>query len=60
MIPEAMINLAGTAVAAFLTVCVFSYLLGNNFLYRMALHILIGAGIAYAVVVALSTLYTHV
>ncbi len=61
MIPsDAMINLAGTVVAAFLTVCVFSYLLGNNFLYRLALHILIGAGIAYAVVVALSTLYTHV
>ena len=55
-----MINLAGTAVAAFLTLCVFSYLLGNNFLYRMALHILIGAGVAYAVVVALSTLYTRV
>jgi len=59
-ISDAMINLAGTAVAAFLTLCVFSYLLGNNFLYRLALHILIGAGIAYAVVVALSTLYTHV
>jgi len=59
-VPEAMINLAGMAVAAFLTLCVFSYLLGNNFLYRLALHILIGAGIAYAVVVALSTLYTHV
>ncbi len=59
-ISDAMIDLAGTAVAAFLTLCVFSYLLGNNFLYRLALHILIGAGIAYAVVVALSTLYVHV
>ena len=59
-ISDAMINLAGTAVAAFLTLCVFSYLLGRNFLYRLALHILIGAGIAYAVVVALSTLYSRV
>jgi len=39
---------------------VFSYLLGIRVLYRLALHILIGAGIAYAVVVALSTLYTRV
>jgi hypothetical protein len=59
-IPEAMINLIGTIVATVLTLCVFSYLLGIRVLYRLALHMLIGAGIAYAVVVALSTLYTHV
>jgi hypothetical protein len=59
-VPEAMINLIGTIVATVLTLCVFSYLLGIRVLYRLALHILIGAGVAYAVVVALSTLYAHV
>ncbi len=53
-------TLVGTAVAAVLTVFVFSYLLGDlpgvgdlfKFLYRLALHILVGAGVAYALLVA--------
>jgi hypothetical protein len=59
-VPDAMINLIGTIIATVLTLCVFSYLLGIRVLYRLALHVLIGAGVAYAVVVALSTLYTRV
>jgi hypothetical protein len=58
-ISAAMVSLIGTIIATVLTLSVFSYLLGIRVLYRLALHILIGAGIAYAVVVALSTLYTH-
>jgi len=59
-IPAATVNLIGTVIAAVLTLCVFSYLLGIRALYRLALHILIGAGVAYAVIVALSTLYSRV
>jgi hypothetical protein len=58
-IPAATVNLIGTVIATVLTLCVFSYLLGIRALYRLALHILIGAGVAYALVVALSTLYVR-
>ena len=54
------LSLIGTAVAAVLTFFVFSYLLSDlpgvgdlfQFFYRLALHILIGAGVAYALLVA--------
>ena len=53
-------TLVGTAIAAVLTVSIFSYLLGDlpgvgglfKFFYRLALHILVGAGVAYALLVA--------
>jgi hypothetical protein len=62
-------NLIGTAVAAVLTFFVFSYLLGDlpavgdvfKFFYRLALHILVGAGVAYALLVAVwGVLYPYV
>ncbi len=37
-------------VGAALTVIVLSYLIGDNFLFRIATHVLIGAGAAYAAV----------
>jgi len=43
---------AGVWIAAILTVMVYSYLLGDNPLYRLAEHLLVGSAIAYAVVVA--------
>jgi hypothetical protein len=54
------VDLIGTAVAALLTFFVFSYLLGDlpgigplfKFFYRLAMHVLIGAGVAYALAVA--------
>ncbi len=50
--PE-LIDLAATVVAAFLTLCIFSYLLGGDFfLYRLAVAILVGGGAAYVLVVA--------
>ena len=63
MIPSVVgvdFNLVGTAVAAVLTFFVFCYLLGDlpgvgdlfKFFYRLALHILVGAGVAYALLVA--------
>ena len=47
-----LLELAGTLVAVVLTLCVFSYLLGDNVLYRLAEHIFVGVAVGYAVVVA--------
>lgn len=43
----------GILMAALLTIMVYSYLLGDNPLYRLAVHIFIGSSIAYAVVVVI-------
>ncbi len=59
MIPP--IDVITTTVAALLTLFVFGYLLGDlpglgalfKFLYRLAMHVLIGAGVAYAFAVAM-------
>lgn len=42
----------GVWIAAILTIMVYSYLLGDNPLYRLAEHLLVGSAVAYAVVVA--------
>ncbi len=42
----------GQWVALFLTLVVFSYLIKDNFLYRLAIHILIGVTAGYALLVA--------
>jgi hypothetical protein len=42
---------AGIWVAVILTLFVFSYLLGDNVLYRLAEHIFVGVAVGYAVVV---------
>jgi hypothetical protein len=47
-----LLDTAGTVVAVVLTLCVFSYLLGDNVLYRLAEHIFVGVAVGYAVVVA--------
>lgn len=45
-------DLSGMIVGLFLTLCIFSYLLGDNALFRLAIHIFIGVVAAYTVVVA--------
>jgi hypothetical protein len=40
-------------MAALLTIMVYSYLLGDNPLYRLAEHVFIGSSVAYAVVVVI-------
>jgi hypothetical protein len=45
-------DLAGTWVAVILTLFVFSFLLGDNVLYRLAEHIFVGVAVGYATVVA--------
>jgi len=42
----------GISVAAILTLVVYSYLLGDNLLFRMAEHLFVGVAVAYAAVVA--------
>jgi hypothetical protein len=50
-----LLELAGTVVAAVLTLFVFSYLLGDNILYRLAEHIFVGVAVGYALVVVFHT-----
>ncbi len=51
MTPE----LAGSSVAFLLTVVVFSYLLGDNPLYRLVLHVFVGVSAGYAATVAIQS-----
>lgn len=50
-----LLELASTLVAAVLTLFVFSYLVGDNVLYRLAEHIFVGVSVGYAFVVAFHT-----
>ena len=43
-----ILELIGMAIGTVLTILIFSYLLGNNPLYRLALHIFLGALTGYA------------
>ena len=54
MTPE-LFDRVATIAGAVLTIMVFSYLLGDNFLYRIAISIFIGAAAAYTLIVALES-----
>jgi hypothetical protein len=47
-----LLDIIGLVVGLILTLFVFSYLLGDNPLYRIAVHLLVGVTAAYAAVVA--------
>ncbi len=47
-------------LGAVLTLLIFSYLLGDNPLYRLALHIFVGASVAYVCVVAIDSVILQV
>ena len=47
-----VIDSLDTVVAVLLTLFVFSFLLGDNALYRLAEHLFVGVAIGYAVVIA--------
>lgn len=50
----------GVILGAILTLFILSYLIGDNFLYRLATHILIGAGAAYITVTVIKdVLWLH-
>jgi hypothetical protein len=53
----AYLDLIGMAVGALLTVLVFSYLLGDNFLYRLALHVFLGALVGYVFGIIISEVW---
>ena len=46
-----LLDIGGTLVAAILTLFVFSYLLGDNVLYRLAEHLFVGVAVGYGMVV---------
>jgi hypothetical protein len=48
-------QLPWTILGAVLTLMIFSYLLGDNPLFRLALHIFVGASVAYVLIVALQS-----
>jgi hypothetical protein len=50
-----LLEITGTLIAAILTLFVFSYLLGDNVLFRFAEHLFVGVAVGYAVVVAFHT-----
>ncbi len=49
------IQLIATYAAAVLTVIIFSYLLGDNFLYRIGVHLLVGSAAGYSLIVAVES-----
>jgi hypothetical protein len=60
MDPTSVASLADTAglwVAVILTLFVFSYLLGDNVLYRLAEHLFVGVAVGYAAVVAFHSVF---
>jgi len=48
-----MMSLIGTWVAAFLTLCVFSFLYRDNPFYKIAEHLVVGVSVGYGVVIGL-------
>lgn len=46
-----MIETIGIFAGLFLTIAVYSYIFGDNFLYRLAIHILVGVSAGYAGVI---------
>jgi len=50
-----VVNTPFMLIGAVLTVMIFSYILGDNFLYRIAVHIFVGAAAAYALIVAVES-----
>ena len=50
------VDVLGLVIGLLLTLFIFSYLLGDNWLYRLAVHILVGVSAAYAAVIAVDEL----
>ena len=51
-----MIEFAGLIIGILLTLFIYSYLIGDNPLYRISVHLLVGVSAAYAVVVVVQQL----
>jgi hypothetical protein len=53
------LDLVGMLVGALLALMIFSYLLGDNPLYRLALHLFVGAAVGYALGLALRVILSR-
>jgi len=51
-LPDNILNVAGIVISTFLTLTIFSYLLGDNALFRLASHIFIGTTAALIIAIA--------
>lgn len=47
-----LVDLFGAFIGFVLTLCVFSYIIGDNLLFRFAIHVFVGVAAAYAAVMA--------
>ncbi|MEE8391855.1 MAG: hypothetical protein V3S14_13810, partial [Anaerolineae bacterium] len=56
MTPE-ILDTVGLLVGAILTLMIFSYLLGDNPLYRLALHLFVGALVGYSLGIVLRDVF---
>lgn len=52
-----MAEFLGLLIGFVLTLCIYSYLFGDNALYRVAVHILMGVSAAYAAVLAVQRVF---
>lgn len=52
-----MVEILGLLVGFLLTLCIYSYVAGDNMLYRLAVHILVGVTAAYAAVLAVERIF---
>jgi hypothetical protein len=52
-----MIEFIGLLIGFLLTVCIYSYVVSDNALYRLAVHILVGITAAYAAVLAVERIF---
>ncbi len=52
-----MVEIIGLLVGFLLTICIYSYVVGDNALYRLAVHILVGVTAAYAVVLTVERIF---
>ncbi len=50
-------EIIGTLIAAALTLMVFSYIFGDNFLFKLASHIFVGVSIGYAMIVIIHQVF---
>jgi len=54
---ETVVEIAGLVIGLFLTIAILSYVIGDNPLYRLALHILVGVSAAFAVVIIVQEVF---
>ncbi|HEC34235.1 MAG TPA: hypothetical protein ENI37_05910 [Chloroflexi bacterium] len=52
-----MLDVVGVALGTLLTILILSYLIGDNPLYRLTLHLLVGATVGYGVAIAAVTVF---